>query len=68
MRKNDIEIFETLFDTRDTRNIRRSTLNIKHHEFNIIDNEEDVIHLSISTTLSEGSEFYQRRIIKFIRH
>lgn len=68
MRKNDTEIFETIFETQNVVKAR-SVLSIRHREFNIIQSEaDDTICLSLSSTFSGKVEIYQRRIIKIVKH
>lgn len=68
MQKNEVKIFEDIFDNQDAMNTRTKKMSIKHREFNIIKCEEDVIYLSSSSTFATRSEIYQRRIVKIIKH
>lgn len=68
MSKNNVEIFETIFETHDVANTRKK-LSVRHREFNIIHREEeDTIFLSSSSTFAGKVEIYQRRVIKIINH
>lgn len=69
MRKNDTEIFDAIFEPQNKAEPRRSVLNIRHREFNIIHRvEDDAIYLSSSSTFAGKVEIYQRRIIRIIKH
>lgn len=69
MRKNDTEIFDAIFETQNIAKTRKSVLNIRHREFNIIHRvEDDAIYLSSSSTFAGKVEIYQRRIIRIIKH
>lgn len=68
MQKNNIAIFESLFESKDLEKARKKVLNIRHREFNIIDSEDEIICLSSSSTFATKNGIYQRRIIKIIKH
>ena len=69
MRKNNTELFEAIFENQNIAETRKSTISIRHREFNIIHRaEEDEIYLTSSSTFAGKVKIYQRKIIKIIRH